>query len=173
MHDVRVLDMLASQGLFEAGAFYVMDRAYLDFARLYLLHGSGAFFVTRVKDNLQFELVRRKGVNTLTGLVSVSHIRLTGEVSCQRYPDVLRRVVYIDEDSGTTENAVKTQIWIAISTYVLIAIVKKKLPLNYSLHEMLRVLNLSLFETNPIPHLLAPMTKQSNPANSAFQGFLF
>ena len=215
MHDVRVLDMLVSQGWVEAGAFYVMDRAYVDFARLYLIQNAGAFFVTRAKDNLQLQIVRRRKVNTITGLRSDSHVRLTGKLSAQRYPDVLRRVVYFDEDAdktlefltnnltlpalticalykqrwqvelffkwikqhlriksflGTTENAVKTQVWIAISTYVLIAIVKKKLGLDYSLHEILRVLELNLFEPTPIPNLLE---KIPEPQNSNSQQILF
>jgi len=207
MHDVRVLDMLVSQGWVEAGAFYVMDRAYVDFARLYLIQSAGAFFVTRAKDNLQLQIVRRRQVNTMTGLRSDSHVRLTSKLSSQRYPDVLRRVVYFDEDSGktlefltnnltlpasticalykqrwqvelffkwikqhlriksflgTTENAVKTQVWVAISTYVLIAIVKKKLSLDNSLHEILRVLELNLFEPTPIPSLLEKISALQN-----------
>jgi len=218
MHDVRVLDWLSEQGLIEAGAYYVMDKAYVDFARLYRLNTARAFFVTRAKDNLQCQTVRRKAVNTLTGLRSDHQVRLTGAVSCQRYPDILRRVVYFDEDTGrtfefltnnlslpalticalykqrwqvelffkwikqhlriksffgTSENAVKTQIWVAISTYVLIAIVKKRLHLNHSLHEILRVLNLNMFETTPIPTLLKPSFEPDQPALSPIQGNLF
>ena len=218
MADVRVLDLLCEQGLIEAGAYYVMDKAYVDFARLYRLNMARAFFVTRAKDNMQSELVCRKGVNTITGLVSDQHVRLSGAVSCKRYPDVLRRVVYFDAETGktlefltnnlslpalticalykqrwqvelffkwikqhlhiksffgTSENAVKTQIWIAISTYVLIAIVKKRLHLDHSLHEMLRVLNLSMFETTPIHLLLGVPPKQDNSLNPSTQGNLF
>ena len=177
-----------------------------------------AFFVTRAKDNMQSELVCRKGVNTITGLVSDQHVRLSGAVSCTRYPDVLRRVVYFDAETGktlefltndlslpalticalykqrwqvelffkwikqhlhiksffgTSENAVKTQIWIAISTYLLIAIVKKRLHLDHSLHEMLRVLNLNMFETTPIYLLLGIPPKQDNSLNPSTQGNLF
>ena len=204
--------------MIEAGAYYVMDKAYVDFARLYRLNTARAFFVTRAKDNLQCQTVRRKAVNTLTGLRSDHQVRLTGAVSCQRYPDILRRVVYFDEDTGrtfefltnnlslpalticalykqrwqvelffkwikqhlriksffgTSENAVKTQIWVAISTYVLIAIVKKRLHLNHSLHEILRVLNLNMFETTPIPTLLKPSFEPDQPALSPIQGNLF
>ena len=218
MHDVRVLDLLSEQGLLEAGAYYVMDKAYVDFARLYRLNTARAFFVTRAKDNLQCETVRRKAVNTLTGLISDHQVRLTGAVSCKRYPDILRRVVYFDEDTGktfefltnnlslpalticalykqrwqvelffkwikqhlriksffgTSENAVKTQVWIAISTYVLIAIVKKRLRLDHSLHEILRVLNLNMFETTPIPALLKPSFEPDQLLIHPTQGNLF
>ena len=218
MHDVRVLDQLSEQGLIEAGAYYVMDKAYVDFARLYRLNTARAFFVTRAKDNLQCQTVRRKGVNTLTGLISDHQVRLTGAISCKRYPDILRRVVYFDEDTGktyefltnnlslpalticalyrqrwqvelffkwikqhlriksffgTSENAVKTQIWVAISTYVLIAIVKKKLHLNHSMHEILRVLSLNMFETTPIPALLKPSFESDQPTLTPIQGNLF
>lgn len=84
MHDVRVLDLLSAQGLFGAGAHYVMDKAYVDFARLYQLNTARAFFVTRAKGNLQCEIVRRKAVNKLTGLISDHQIRLTGTASCKR-----------------------------------------------------------------------------------------
>ncbi len=218
MADVRVLDQLLAQGWIEAGAYYVMDKAYVDFARLFRLHTSRAFFVTRAKDNLQCQTVRRTAVNTLTGLISDHQVRLTGAVSCQRYPDILRRVAYFDEDTGktfefltnnltlpalticalykqrwqvelffkwikqhlriksffgTSENAVKTQIWVAISTYVLIAIIKKRLHLNHSLHEILRVLNLNMFETTPIPALLKPSFEPDQPGVSPNQGNLF
>jgi transposase len=201
MHDVRVLDQLVTPGLIEAGAYYVMDKAYVDFARLCQLNAARAFFVTRAKDNLQCEVVRKRGVNRLTGLRGDEQVRLTSPMSSERYPDVLRRVTYFDEDSsktfvfltnnlslpalticalykqrwqvelffkwikqhlhiksffGTSENAVKTQIWVAISAYVLIAIVKKQLHLDHSLHEILRVLNLNMFETTPIKALLVP-----------------
>ena len=218
MADVRVLDQLSAQGWIEAGAYYVMDKAYVDFARLFRLNTARAFFVTRAKDNLQCQTVRRTAVNTLTGLISDHQVRLTGAVSCQRYPDILRRVAYFDEDTGktfefltnnltlpalticalykqrwqvelffkwikqhlriksffgTSENAVKTQIWVAISTYVLIAIIKKRLHLNHSLHEILRVLNLNMFETTPIPALLKPSFEPDQPGVSPNQGNLF
>ena len=218
MHDVRVLDQLLAQGLLEAGAYYVMDKAYVDFARLYQLNTARAFFVTRAKENLQCETVRRKGVNTLTGLISDHQVRLTGALSCKRYPDILRRVVYFDENTGktfefltnnltlpalticalykqrwqvelffkwikqhlriksffgTSENAVKTQIWVAISTYVLIAIVKKRLHLDHSLHEILRVFNLNMFETTPIAALLNPALEPNKTRILPIQGDLF
>lgn len=218
MHDVRMLDQLVTQGLIEAGAYYVMDKAYVDFARLYQLNAARAFFVTRAKDNLQCEVVRKRGVNRLTGLRGDEQVRLTNTISSERYPDVLRRVTYFDEDSdktfefltnnlslpalsicalykqrwqvelffkwikqhlhiksffGTSENAVKTQIWVAISTYVLIAIVKKQLHLDHSLHEILRVLNLNMFETTPIKALLVPALDDTKAATVPIQGDLF
>ena len=218
MADVRALDLILAQGLIEAGAYYLMDRGYVDFARLHQLNAARAFFVTRAKSNLQCETVRRKAVNTMTGLRSDHQIRLTDKVSSKRYPDLLRRVVYYDENTGktlefltnnltlpslticalykrrwqielffkwikqhlriktffgTSENAVKTQIWIAISTYVLVAIVKKRLNLDHSSHEILRVLSLNLFETIPIPNLLIPCFEPDSPSNQPVQGTLF
>jgi len=170
MHDVKVLDLLCEQGYIEAGAFYVMDKAYVDFARLYKLHTARAFFVTRAKDNMQSDLIRAFPVGKTTGLVSDHHVRLAGVLSSARYPEPLRCVTFIDFKTGktfefltnnfalpaiticalykqrwqvelffkwikqhlrikafygTTENAVKTQIWVAIATYVSIAIMKK------------------------------------------------
>jgi IS4 transposase len=195
-----------------------MDKAYVDFARLYQLNTARAFFVTRAKDNLQCETVQRKPVNKITGLRSDHQVRLIGAVSSKRYPDVLRRVVYFDEDTGKTfefltnsltlpslticalykqrwqvelffkwikqhlhiksfigisENAVKTQIWVAISTYVLIAIIKKRLHPDHSSHEILRVLNLNMFETTTIPELLKPCFESDKPSLLPTQGKLF
>jgi len=195
MHDVKVLDLLAKQGYIEVGAYYVMDKAYVDFARLHQLHIARAFFVTRAKSNMKFVVVQEFPVPINTGLVSDQHIQLTGYESHKRYPELIRQVTYIDPDTGktlelltnnmtlsalticalykqrwqvelffkwikqhlrikaffgTTENAVKTQIWTAIATYVLIAIVKKRLRLDHSLYEILRVLDLNMFETTPI-----------------------
>ena len=203
MHDVRVLDILCEQGYIELGAFFVMDKAYIDFVRLYRLHTARAFFVTRAKDNMQTELIRSNAVDTSTGLVSDQLVRLIGIVSAKRYPEALRCVAFIDPDTkkfltfltnnltlpalticalykqrwqvelffkwikqhlriksflGTTENAVKTQVWIAISTYVLIAIVKKRLNLPHTLYEILRLLDLNMFETTPISELLGLVT---------------
>ena len=199
MHDVNVLDILAKQGYIEAGAFYVMDKAYVDFARLQQLHLARAYFVTRAKQNMQFEVLQDFAVNYKLGLISDQHIQLSGYSSRKRYPESMRCVTYIDPTTGkqlefltnnmtlpalticalykqrwqvelffkwikqhlrikaffgTTENAVKTQIWTAIATYVLIAIVKKRLSLDHSLYEILRVLDLNMFETTPIATLL-------------------
>ena len=209
MHDARALDLLGPTGLIEAGAFYVMDRAYVDFARLHRLHDKRAYFVTRAKRNAQFEIVRNRGVNTITGLVSDHLVKLTHPASRQRFPDTLRRVVYADAESGktlefltnhlslpaltvcalykqrwqvelffkwikqhlriktflgTSQNAVKTQIWCAIATYVLIAIIKKERHLDASLYTLLQVLSVSVFEKTPLNQAL---THDSNTKISA------
>jgi DDE family transposase/uncharacterized protein DUF4372 len=187
MHDVNALDLL----LLEPGAFYVMDRGYIDFARLYVFQQNAAFFVTRAKKNIQCRGVARRRVNKSAGLRCDQTIRLTGKDSRHTYPAQLRRIKYIDPETGkrfvfltnnfvltaltiaklyksrwqvelffkwikqnlrikaffgTSENAVKTQVWIAISVYVLVAIVKKELKLERSMSEILQILSLSLFE---------------------------
>lgn len=187
MHDVNVLDILP----LEAGAFYVMDRGYLDFTRLYKLHMSGAFFVTRAKKNTVFRRIYSAKVDRAEGVVCDQTIRLTGCHTAEAYPEHLRRIRYKDPVTGKTlifltnnqvlpasniallyknrwqvelffkwikqhlrvkrffgqsENAVKTQIWCAISTYVLIAIIKKELKLQASLYTLLQILSVSLFE---------------------------
>jgi IS4 transposase len=194
--------------IIEPGAFYLLDRGYLDFARLYVIHESKAFFVTRAKSNTKFKRryshpVDRANTNVLcdqTGVLSVFY-------SSKDYPTTLRRVVVKDDNGkrlvfltnnfalspelvaglyrqrwqvelffkwikqhlrikvffGTSENAVKTQIWIAISTYVLIAIAKKRLHLDHhSLYEILQILSLSMFETIPINQLLTPPSPYSD-----------
>ena len=191
VHDVNLLDQL----VFEAGAFYIFDRGYLDFARLYRIHQSSAFFVTRAKSNFEFHRLCSQPVDKSTGVLSDQIIRLKGFYSRQSYPEKLRRVHYRDADSnrrlllltnnftlsardianlyrcrwqvelffkwikqhlrikvfyGTTDNAVKTQVWIAISVYVLVAIVKKQLNLDQSLYSILQVLSVTLFEKTSI-----------------------
>ena len=218
MHDVKVLDILCKQGYFEAGAFYVMDKAYVDYARLFQLHTARAFFVTRTKDNIQAQLVQEFTVDTSTGLISDRHVRLTGLNSAKRYPEALRCVRFTDPETnktlefltnnfalpaiticalykqrwqvelffkwikqhlriksfyGTTENAVKTQVWIAISTYVLIAIMKKRLNLQHSLYEILRVLDLNMFEIVPIADLLGQIPNESQLGDFPVQQDLF
>lgn len=218
MHDVKVLDILFKQGYIEAGAFYVMDKAYVDYARLFQLHTARAFFVTRTKDNLQAQLVQEFIVDTSAGLISDRHVRLTGLNSAKRYPEALRCVRFTDPESnktlefltnnfalpaiticalykqrwqvelffkwikqhlriksfyGTTENAVKTQVWIAISTYVLIAIMKKRLNLQHSLYEILRVLDLNMFEIVPIADLLGQIPNESQIGDFPVQQDLF
>jgi len=182
MHDVQVLDMLP----IEAGAFYVMDRGYLDFARLYTLHQGAAFFVTRAKSNMNARRVYSAPVDKTTGLVCDQTIALNGHYASKDYPAHLRRIKFNDPGSGktlvfltnnmalpaltiaalyknrwqvelffkwikqhlrikkflgTSENAVKTQIWSAVATYVLIAIVKKELQLKASLYTFLQILS--------------------------------
>jgi hypothetical protein len=191
MHDVKALDHLP----IEPGAFYVMDRGYLDFARLYRFQLNLAFFVTRAKKNLQCRSRTNRPVDNTTGLRCDQTIRLTGPKTAGAYPIPLRRIKYVDPETGkrfvfltnnwvldaltiaqlykcrwqvelffkwikqhlrikafygTSENAVKTQIWIAISVYVLVAIVKKELKLERSLNEILQILSLTLFEKTPI-----------------------
>ena len=203
-HEVNVLDDL----VLEAGAFYLMDRGYLDFARLHVIHQAKAFFVTRAKRNTQFSRryshpVDRAGTAVICDQTGV----LTNQQSNKDYPAVLRRVVARDDKGkrlvfltnnltltpkmiadlyrqrwqvelffkwikqhlrikvffGTSENAVKTQIWIAISTYLLIAIAKKRLHLaHHSLYEILQILSLSMFETIPINQLLTPPSVNSD-----------
>jgi hypothetical protein len=187
MHEVNVLDFLP----IEAGAFYVMDRGYLDFTRLYRLHQMGGFFVTRAKANTNTRRIYSSPVDRATGLVCDQTIALNGFYATQHYPDYLRRIRFNDAQSGKTlilltnnfalppltiaalyknrwqvelffkwikqhlrikkflgnsENAVKTQIWCAVSTYVLIAIIKKELQINASLYTLLQILSVSVFE---------------------------
>lgn len=191
VHDVNLLDQLVP----EPGAFYLLDRGYLDFARLHRMTQMGAFFVTRAKLNTQFYRRRSHPVDRATGVRSDQTIMLTGPKTSRLYPSPLRRVHYVDEKKqmrlifltnnfplpplivaqlyrarwqvelffrwikqhlriqafyGTTENAVKTQVWVALSTYVLVAIVKKRLGLDLSLHKILQILSISLFEKTPM-----------------------
>ncbi len=191
VHDVNVLDDL----VFEAGSFYVMDRGYVDFARLHHIQDCSAFFVTRAKSNFCFRRIYSRPVNKGAGILADQIVALAGHYATKDYPDKLRRIKFHDEDQnrslvfltnnlvlsaltiarlykcrwqvelffkwikqhlrikafyGTSENAVKTQVWIAISTYVLVAIVKKRLNLDHSLYTILQILSLSLFEKTPI-----------------------
>ena len=199
MGDVKVLDILPV----EAGAFYVMDRGYLDFDRLYKIHQAGAFFVTRAKRGMDARRVYSTQTDRSTGVICDQAIRLKGFYVSKDYPEHLRRIRYKDPKSGktlvfltnntmlppltiaalyksrwqvelffkwikqhlrikrflgTSENAVKTQIWCAVSTYVLIAIVKKELHLNASLYTLLQILSASVFEKTDISRALQPDT---------------
>ena len=118
---MNVLDLLT----FEAGAFYVMDRGYVDFARLYALHQTGAFFVTRAKSPMDARRVYSVPTDRSTGVISDQKVMLNGHYSAKKYPEHLRRVRFKDAESGT-------QVWCAVATYVLIAIVKKGLQLDAS-----------------------------------------
>ena len=196
LHDVHALDLL----LPEAGAIYVMDRAYVDFARLYALHQAGAFFVTRAKSNLDFHRVYSASNDRETGIIADQTIALDGTATRNDYPVHLRRVRFKDPKSGktlvfltnqstlqaaticavyksrwqvelffkwikqhlrikkfygTSENAVKTQIWIAVSVYVLVAIVKKRLALDASLYTLLQIFSITLFEKMPMSQALS------------------
>ena len=191
LHDVHALDLLP----LEPGAIYVMDRGYVDFGRLHVLHLAGAFFVTRAKSNMNFHRVYSAKTDRSTGLVCDQTIALDGLYTKKDYPDHLRRVRFKDPESGktfvfltnqmtlpaasicalyksrwqvelffkwikqhlrikrffgTSENAVKKQIWIAVSVYVLVAIVKKRLNLDASLYTLLQILSATLFERMPI-----------------------
>ena len=208
-HEVNVLDMLA----FEAGAFYIMDRGYLDFARLYALHQAGSFFVTRAKRGMDARRLYSMPTDRSSGIICDQRIRLNGFYIAQDYPEQLRRIRFKDPESGKTlvfltnntalpaltiaalyksrwqvelffkwikqhlrikrfignsENAVKTQIWCAVATYVLIAIVKKELQLDASLYSLLQILSVSVFEKTPLDQALLggdQLTEQTTLAN--------
>ena len=190
-HEITVLDMLTA----EAGAFYVMDRGYLDFQRLFAMHQAGAFFVTRAKRGMDAHRVYSLPIDRSTGVICDQRITLDGFYVSKDYPEQLRRIRFKDPESGktlvfltnntalpaltiaalyksrwqvelffkwikqhlrikrfigTSENAVKTQIWCAVATYVLIAIVKRELQLEASLYTMLQILSVSVFEKTPI-----------------------
>jgi len=209
LHEVNVLDLL----LPEPGAFYIMDRGYIDFDRLYQLHQAKSFFVTRAKSNLKAQRRYSRPVDRSTGLICDQTIVLTGFYSQQDFDTPLRRVRFKDPATeknlvfltnnftlpaftitelyrcrwqvelffkwikqhlrikvffGTSENAVKTQIWIAVSVYVLVAIVKKRLNLPASLYEILQILSLTMFERIPLDQLLNKIVAddiQSFPSN--------
>ena len=202
LHDVNVLDVL----LPEPGAFYVMDRGYLDFERLYRLDQAGSFFVTRAKSNFKFKRLYSRPVDRSTGLLCDQEVELVVFYSRQSYPARLRRIRYRDAEGrrlvfltnhmtlpplticelyrlrwqvelffkwikqhlrikrffGTSENAVKTQVWIAVAVYVLVAIVRKRLNLGLSLHEMLQILSVTPFEKIPLPQLLTCYATDEN-----------
>ena len=205
VHDVNILDEL----LFEPGAIYIMDRGYVDFARLDKIDQAKAFFITRTKRNFDFHRLYSHPVERSTGLRCDQTILLNGVLTKQDYPDKLRRVRYFDADTekrfgfitnnfplpalviaklykcrwqvelffkwikqhlrikafyGVSENAVKTQVWIAISVYVLVAIVKKRLGLRQSLYTILQILGVTLFEKTPILQALS-QEKYTNTEN--------
>jgi transposase len=214
LHEVNVLDQLA----FEPGSFYVMDRGFLDFARLYAMQQTHAFFVIRARSNLQYRRVYSHPVDKATGLRCDQTIVLTGVHSRTDYPAHMRRIKYYDIEHdkllvfltnafdlpaltvaqlyrcrwqvelffkwikqhlrikaffGTSENAVKTQVWIAIAVYVLVAIVKKRLQLDASLYTILQTLSLTLFEKTPLDQLLTNIEPESTLLPSDNQLNLF
>ncbi|MGH6629789.1 MAG: IS4 family transposase [Burkholderiales bacterium] len=214
LHDVNVLDMLS----FEAGAFYVMDRGYVDFARLYALHQAGAFFVTRAKSPMDARRVYSATTDRAGGVVCDQRVMLNGYYSAKKYPEHLRRIRFKDPESGKTlifltnntalpaltiaalyksrwqvelffkwikqhlrikhflgnsENAVKTQVWCAVATYVLIAIVKKELQLDASLYTCLQILSVSVFEKTQLSCTLQLDASQIDLPPSANQLMLF
>jgi len=203
LHDVNVLDLLIP----EAGAFYVMDRAYLDFERLYALAHTGAFFVTRAKSNMDARRLYSVPTDRSTGLICDQTIALNGFYASQHYPQYLRRIRFKDPETdktlvfltnhfklpaltvcalyksrwqvelffkwikqhlrikrffGTSENAVKSQIWIAVSVYVLIAIIKKRLDLDVSLHTLLQILSVTVFEKIELTQAVANSASDQN-----------
>jgi len=214
VHDVNILDEL----LPEAGAFYVMDRGYLDFQRLYFFTLCSAFFVVRTKQNVLLQRRYSHPVDKSTGVRSDHTVILTAMESAKVYPDALRRVSYFDAETnkrlkfltnnftlpaltiaqtyrcrwqvelffrwikqhlriksffGTSENAVKTQIWIAVSVYVLVAIVRKRLGLQASLYQILQILSVTLFEKVPILRALEASDFQSDLFEDRNQLILF
>ena len=217
VHDVNILDQL----VFEAGSFYIMDRGYLDFARLHRIQEHSAFFVTRAKKNFRCRRRYSRPVDKSTGLRFDQTVVLTGFYPQRAYPQVLRRIGYRDRQTGkalvfltnnfavpaltiarlyqgrwqielffkwikqhlrikafygTSENAVRTQIWIAISVYLLVAILKKRLHLDLSLYTILQILSLTLFEKTPIPQALSQLPSSIDLPNPQIQpclpGFL-
>ena len=203
LHDVNVLDLI----VIEAGAFYIMDRGYLDFERLYALDQARGFFVTRAKRNLDARRLYSAKVDRSTGVISDHTIALNGFYAAKHYPAHLRRIRYRDPETakvlvfltnqftlpalticalykcrwqvelffkwikqhrrikrfyGTSENAVRTQIWIAVSVYVLVAIIKKQLKLEASLHTLLQILSLTLFEKLPLQQVVTNTTINDN-----------
>jgi len=213
LHDVNVLDLLVP----EPGAFYVMDRGYLDFARLYSLHQAGSFFVTRLKSNSKFRRLYSLPVDRASGVICDQLGELTGFYSQQGYPERLRRIRYRDSEDrrlifltnhlslpsrtvcelyrlrwqvelffkwikqhlriksffGTSENAVKTQVWIAVSIYVLVAIARKRLDLKPSLYSMLQILSVTPFEKVPLLQLLTEATQIKESPGDCNQLILF
>jgi hypothetical protein len=213
-HDVTILDQL----IFEPTAFYIMDRGYIDFGRLYRLSQNKAFFVTRAKKNLDYQRRSYRPVDPPTGLRSDQTIVLRGPKTSQLYPDPLRRISYFDTETnrrfvfltnnfvlpaltiallfkhrwqielffkwikqhlrikafyGTSPNAVKTQIWTAISVYVLVAIVKKKLKIDHSLGEILQILSITIFENSSLLQVLtdSQLQKEMEPFSNQLKLF--
>jgi len=214
VHDVHSLDRI----VIEAGSIYIMDRGYLDFGRLYTLHLSSAFFVTRAKSNFYFKRLYSQPVDKSTGVKCDQIILLNGFYSRKDYPEKLRRIRYFDADNnkhltfltnnftlpaitiaelyrcrwqvelffkwikqhlrikafyGTSENAVKAQIWIAISVYVLVAIIKKQLKLEQSLYTILQILSVTLFEKTPIYQALTDADYKAEDDAAYNQLYLF
>ena len=209
IHEVNILDQI----IFEAGAFYIMDRGYLDFARLYKIHLASAFYLIRAKKGFDFKRLYSHPVDKTTGILCDQTITLGGFYPRKDYPEKLRRIRYFDQQTkkhfvfltnnfslppltiaalyrsrwqvelffkwikqhlrvkaffGTSENAVKTQIWIAISVYLLVAIVKKQLNLDASLYTILQIISVTIFEKTPILQALQAMnytTHYDDPCN--------
>ena len=194
MHDVNILDYIT----IIADSFYILDRGYVDYERLYRIHKTEAFFITRAKKNMDFERIYSANVDKTTGVKCDQTIKLNGFYVSKDYPEKLRRIKYYDTEKdktltfltnnfeldplkismphkhrwfievffkwikqhlkiktfwGRSENAVKTQIWIAISVYVIVLIAKKKLKIQQSIYEILQILSINIFDKEPINQL--------------------
>jgi hypothetical protein len=214
VHDINILDQLP----LEAGAYYLFDRGYLDFARLYKIQLAQAFWITRTKSNFQYRVICSRPVKKSTGVLSDQTIVLTGFYTAKKYPDQLRLIHYYDKATdkhlifltnnfflrpktiarlfkcrwkieqffrwikqhlrikafyGTSENAVKTQIWIAIAIYVLVAIVRKRLSVKVSLYTMLQILSISIFDKRPLLEVLSSEPKPVAKEQDCNQLYLF
>lgn len=201
VHDVNALDFIS----FEANSFYIMDRGYVDYKRLYRIHSCNAFYITRAKDNMNFRRVKSNPCDKTTGVICDQRILLNNYYAATDYPEKIRRIKFYDYESGKTfvfltnnfhlkatevaqlykhrwkielffkwikqhlkiksfwgqsENAVKSQVWIAVSVYVLVAIAKKKFMLQQSLYEILQILSISIFERMPINQLFQQTQQQ-------------
>ena len=201
MHEVNVLDIIA----FEANSFYIMDRGYVDYKRLYKIHQCSAFFITRAKDKMSYRRLYSHVKDKSKGVVYDQTIMLNNHYASKDYPEKMRRIKFVDEGTGKvfifltnnfhlqayeiaqlykdrwkielffkwikqhlkiksfwghSQNAVKTQVWIAVSVYVLVAIAKKKFMLQQSLYEILQVLSISIFEKTPINQLFQQTQSQ-------------
>jgi len=214
VHDVNILDDIIP----EAGSFYIMDRGYLDFGRLYIFHQCLAFFITRAKGNFRFRRLYSHPIDKSTGLRCDQTIMLTSFYPSKDYPEKLRRIHYVDKETeqnlvfltncftlpaitiaqlykcrwqvelffkwikqhlrikaffGTTENAVKTQVWVAISVYVLVAIIKKELNLGLNLYTILQILSVTLFEKVSISQVLMEAAYKTDYSGYCNQLMLF
>lgn len=201
VHDVNALDFIC----FEANSFYIMDRGYVDYKRLYNIHCCKAFYITRTKDNMDYRRLYSHAVDKSKGVLCDQTIMLNGYYAAKKYPEKMRRIKFYDAETGKvlifltnnfhlkatevaqlykhrwkielffkwikqhlkiksfwgqSENAVKTQVWIAVSVYVLVAIAKKKFMLQQSLYEILQILSISIFERMPINQLFQQTQKQ-------------
>ncbi len=201
LHDVNALDFIC----FEANSFYIMDKGYIDYKRLYRIHKCDAFFVIRAKDNMNYRRLYSRTVDKTKGVLCDQTIMLNGFYAAKDYPEKMRRIKFYDQESrktfifltnnlhlkatevaqlykhrwkievffrwikqhlkiksfwGQSENAVKTQVWIAVSVYVLVAIAKKKFMIKQSLYEILQILSISIFERMPINQLFQQTQKQ-------------
>ena len=201
LHDVNALDFIC----FDANSFYIMDKGYIDYKRLYRIHKCDAFFVIRAKDNMNYRRLYSRTVDKTKGVLCDQTIMLNGFYAAKDYPEKIRRIKFYDQESrktfifltnnlhlkatevaqlykhrwkievffrwikqhlkiksfwGQSENAVKTQVWIAVSVYVLVAIAKKKFMIKQSLYEILQILSISIFERMPINQLFQQTQKQ-------------